>query len=144
MITILRCGHDSHHSRPVEMEHRHGLDHYLLLLIKTEGYVEQKGQVLTAFPESAVLFQKNTPIRYGCRLDHYNDDWIHFSLSADEKILIETGIPFGAPFGCAEGSETTGSVGGDGAFELIAHRAEFLESFAKLRGFDLVARLVEV
>ena len=53
MITILRCGHDSHHSRPVEMEHRHGLDHYLLLLIKTEGYVEQKGQVLTAFPESA-------------------------------------------------------------------------------------------
>ena len=38
MITILRCGHDSHHSRPVEMEHRHGLDHYLLLLIKTEGY----------------------------------------------------------------------------------------------------------
>ena len=58
MITILRCGHDSHHSRPVEMEHRHGLDHYLLLLIKTEGYVEQKGQVLTAFPESAVLFQK--------------------------------------------------------------------------------------
>ena len=98
MITILHCGHDSHHSRPVEMEHRHGLDHYLLLLIKTEGYVEQKGQVLTAFPESAVLFQKNTPIRYGCRLDHYNDDWIHFSLSADEKILIETCIPFGAPF----------------------------------------------
>lgn len=98
MISILRCGHDSHHSRPVEMEHRHGLDHYLLLLMKTEGYVEQEGKLLTAPPESAVLFQQHTPIRYGCRLDHYNDDWIHFSLTADDRILEQTGILFGYPF----------------------------------------------
>ena len=98
MIFILRCGHDSHHLRPVEMEHRHGLDHYLLLLMKTEGYVAREGRLVPALPESAVLFQKHTPIRYGCQLDHYNDDWIHFSLSSHEQILEQTNIPFGIPF----------------------------------------------
>ena len=46
----------------------------------------------------AILFNKNTPIHYGCDTPDYNDDWIHFQITEEEKNLLSSLlIPFNQP-----------------------------------------------
>ena len=98
MIEIIRCGHDSRHTKPVDVVHKGGIDHYLLLLIKTGGYVETDGIIQDVESGTAVLFDKNRRIHYGCREKDYNDDWIHFSVSPDDSVLSQSELAFGVPF----------------------------------------------
>lgn len=99
MIHITICGHDSHHPASFVMEHSGGLPDYLLLLVKTDAWFDL-GKVRTATaPNMAILFDKNTYIRYGCDHPHYNDDWIHFDFSSreDDFLTRELHIPLGQP-----------------------------------------------
>lgn len=98
MIEIIRCGHDSRRTKALDIIHHTGIDHYLLLLIKTGAYVETCGEIMEVQPGTAVLFDKNKRIHYGCSENNYNDDWIHFTVSPDDPILEQAGIPFGIPF----------------------------------------------
>ena len=97
MIEVIRCGHDSRHTKPVDVVHEKGLDHHLLLLIKAEAYVETEEGVVFVRPGTGVLFDKNVRIHYGCGEKNYNDDWIHFSVSPNDRILEEAKIPVGIP-----------------------------------------------
>lgn len=98
MIEVLRCGHDSRHTHALEMIHRAGIDHHLLLLIKSKAYVETENGIAEVFPGTAVLFDKNKKIRYGSREQGFNDDWIHFAVSPEDPVLSMAQIPFGIPF----------------------------------------------
>lgn len=45
-----------------------------------------------------ILFDKNTYIHYGCDTPDYNDDWIHFQISAEEEnLLSDLSIPLNQP-----------------------------------------------
>lgn len=98
MIKIIRCGHDSRHTKSPDVVHRAGLDHHLLLLIKTVAYVETEHGTMEMNPGSAILFDKNKRIHYGSSEKNYNDDWIHFTISPEDTILTKAMIPFGLPF----------------------------------------------
>ncbi|MCR5753787.1 MAG: AraC family transcriptional regulator [Acetatifactor sp.] len=89
MINIIKCGHDSHHPKPCNIEHKHGVPNYLLLLIKKEAWITVDGCLQNVHPNSVICFPPNTYIHYGCDLAGYNDDWIHFTLSEDEKSFWE-------------------------------------------------------
>lgn len=98
MIEIIRCGHDSRHTKSPDVLHRSGLDHYLFLLIKSDAYVETTHGNVHVGSGFAVLFDKDTRIHYGSLENSYNDDWIHFTVSPDDPILSQAMIPFGTPF----------------------------------------------
>lgn len=101
MIQVIRCGHDSRHTKPLDMIYRRGIDHFLLLLFKTGAYVEQNGVLLDVPPQTAILFCPEQRIHYGCRHSDFNDDWIHFSVTGDDPVLSGSGEfspVFGVPF----------------------------------------------
>lgn len=78
MIYVNSCGHDSHHPKPCNIEHKHGVPDYLILLIKQTSWIYLDGERLTVSPNSLICFPPNTYIHYGCDDIGYNDDWIHF------------------------------------------------------------------
>lgn len=81
MIIVNSCGHDSHHPKPCNIEHKNGLDDYLILLIKETSWIYSGAQKRVLSPNTVLLFPPKTPIHYGCDTVGYNDDWIHFTLS---------------------------------------------------------------
>lgn len=96
MIKIIRCGHDSRHINPIDIIHENGIDHYLLLLIKSDAYVEVDHKIVDVKPGSIILYHPFMHIHYGCHTAGYNDDWIHFSLTGSYQRLLAH-FPFGIP-----------------------------------------------
>ena len=86
MIYINSCGHDSHHPKPCNIEHKHGVPDYLILLIKQASWIYLDGERLAVSPNSLICFPPNTYIHYGCDAIGYNDDWIHFFPDDQEEI----------------------------------------------------------
>lgn len=99
MISVTKCGYDSHHPIACDIEHADGLPNYLLLLVKTDAWFVLGGRHVFVKPNTAILFDKNTYIHYGCHHPDYNDDWIHFRFSENEdsSLLNTLGILFGQP-----------------------------------------------
>lgn len=98
MIQVKKCGYDSWHPKPFDIEHPNGLAHYLLLLIKTDAWYISNGQKTIIKPNSLILFDKEIYIHYGCDQSYYTDDWVHFAFTPDNESLIHTlGIPFNTP-----------------------------------------------
>lgn len=98
MINVTICGHDSHHPSSFTMEHSQGLPDYLFLLVKTDAWFMFEEKKVQTGPNMAILFDKNTEIRYGCEHENYNDDWIHFDFSEEtDSLLQRLRIPFGQP-----------------------------------------------
>ena len=97
MISVLRCGFDSRHVVPFSKFHNHGFPHYLLLLIKSPCYLLLNGAKQDIRANTAILFNRGTQINYGCNQSCYNDDWIHFDLSADDLFFDQLSIPFDTP-----------------------------------------------
>lgn len=97
MISILRCGFDSRHMVPFSKYHNQGLPHYLLLLIKSSCYFYLNGKKQEIPANTAILFNRNRKIYYGCSQPYYNDDWIHFDISPEDTILSQLSIPFDTP-----------------------------------------------
>lgn len=98
MISVISCGHDSHHPRPCNIEHADGLSDYLLLLVKTDAWFFVDGKRCFTQPNMCILFDKNTYIHYGRSVSHYNDDWIHFDLSEDDaEFLKQLNLPLNHP-----------------------------------------------
>lgn len=95
MIYVNSCGHDSHHPKPCNIEHKRGVPDYLILLIKRESWIYLDGEKHTVAPNSLICFPPDTYIHYGCDAIGYNDDWIHFLPDAQERdIFLELLPPF--------------------------------------------------
>lgn len=89
MITVTGCGHDSHHPRPCDIEHKAGVPDYLILLIKKKAWVFLEGERHVAEPNSLICFPPDVYIHYGCDAADYNDDWIHFVMDERERAFFE-------------------------------------------------------
>lgn len=99
MICITSCGHDSHHRRPCDIEHKNGLPDYLLLIVKTPAWFFIRGQRVFTESNMVILFDRHTYIHYGCPRPDYNDDWIHFNIddTADASWFFSLDIPLNQP-----------------------------------------------
>ncbi len=98
MFTVTACGHDSHHPKPCNIEHRPPLKEYLMLLVKSEAWFELDGDMIQVHPGMIILFAPGEQIHYGCPQRGYNDDWIHFTADdADEVSLRTLEIPTSVP-----------------------------------------------
>ena len=93
MIYVNNCGHDSHHSKPCNIEYKQGIADYLILLIKREAWVYLDGKKHTVSPNSLICFPPNTYIHYGCDDIGYNDDWIHFIFDEQETAVLHNLLP---------------------------------------------------
>ena len=72
MIYVNSCGHDSHHPKPCNIEHKRGVPDYLILLIKRESWIYLDGEKHTVAPNSLICFPPDTYIHYGCDAIGYN------------------------------------------------------------------------
>ena len=90
MLYVNSCGHDSHHPRPCDIEHKNGLPDYLVLLIKKEAWIVLDGRRQQVRPNALICFPPHTYIHYGCDEAGYNDDWIHFLPDQKEEGLLES------------------------------------------------------
>ena len=88
MIHVNSCGHDSHHPKPCNIEHKKGVPDYLPLLIKQESWIMQNNAKHPIHPNAVICFPPQTYIHYGCDKIGYNDDWIHFTLNDQELPLF--------------------------------------------------------
>ena len=96
MLFANGCGHDSHHHRPCDIEHRAGVPDYLILLVKKKAWAVIDGRRRQIAPNALICFPPHTYIHYGCDEPGYNDDWIHFLPDEKEKGFPESlGLPFG-------------------------------------------------
>ncbi len=95
MICVNSCGHNSHHRKPCDIEHKTGVPDYLILLIKQEAWVVLNGRKHVVHPNAILLFPPRTYIHYGCDSARYNDDWIHFTLDQHEDVFFSSlTLPF--------------------------------------------------
>lgn len=61
-----------------------GLDHYVLLLVKTRASFTIYGCSFLSSPNSAVIFRPGTPYQYESSREPYLDDWIHFDCAPSD------------------------------------------------------------
>ena len=98
MIEIGACGYSSVHQTAFAIRRPKGSPDYVLLLIKTESYYEERGIIRDLPANIAVLYNKNTYVHYGSHKPYYCNDWIHFTLSGDDSdFLASLHIPFNTP-----------------------------------------------
>ncbi|WP_395028424.1 AraC family transcriptional regulator [Robinsoniella sp.] len=97
MISVIYCGADSRHRNGFEMERRFGADHYVLLVVKTQAWVELNGQRVETKPNMVLLFDKNIYTHYGSVGNFFNDDWIHFSVTGEKPLAELLEIPYETP-----------------------------------------------
>ena len=93
MIYVNSCGHDSHHLKPCDIEHKNGVPDYLILLIKQEAWLDSNHQKQIVPQNSLICFPPNTYIHYGRDIAGYNDDWVHFLPDAAESDSFQTLLP---------------------------------------------------
>ena len=99
MITVNICGYDSMHKMKFNRSCPNGYEDYALLLVKTESFFEVRGEIADFPPNTVMVYGVHSPVHYGCRNPHYNDDWIHFELhGTDESLLRQLSIPVDSPF----------------------------------------------
>ncbi|MCI9359426.1 MAG: helix-turn-helix transcriptional regulator [Hungatella sp.] len=90
MITINSCGHNSHHRKPCNIEHKAGVEDHLILLIKKEAWCFLNGRKYLLHPNALLLFPPKTYIHYGCDTIGYSDDWIHFTMEEEDLCFFSS------------------------------------------------------
>ena len=97
MIQIFNCGYESRHQTPLDIRRPNGGTDYMLLIIKTKAFFEQNGQIQDIVPNTVLLYKKYSYVHYGSKYSKYNDDWIHFDITEEEKLFDSFVIPFDTP-----------------------------------------------
>lgn len=83
----VRCGGDFCISRP------QGLDHFLLLLVRSRAVFEIDGERMETAPYSLFLFERWMPHRFYANEERFVNDWVSFQLTvAEEAALRATGV----------------------------------------------------
>lgn len=84
MFFPLYGGCHTRHSAPFQMSRPNGLDHYVLLLIKTPSEFHIDQEKVISQPDSAVIIAPHTPYHYSSLQEVYINDWLHFSCSPED------------------------------------------------------------
>lgn len=58
MIYVNSCGHDSHHPKPCNIEHKRGVPDYLILLIKRESWIYLDGENTRSLPTPSFVSRR--------------------------------------------------------------------------------------
>ncbi len=98
MILVSNCGFDSRHHFGFDIKHPNGNGSYILMFVKTEAFFEIAGEIVDTTPNTAILYDKNAYIHYGCHAQSYSDDWIHFDFSEEENLIEKLNLPRNHPF----------------------------------------------
>lgn len=98
MFQLLYGGCHSRHTPPFELSRPNGLDHFVLLLVKTRAEFHIGDTTLFSAPNSAILINRYTPYSYTSPELPYMDDWIHFQCNSDDltefmRFPLNTFIP---------------------------------------------------
>lgn len=98
MFHLLYGGCHTRHTPPFELSRPHGLDHFVLLLVKTRAEFHLGDTTLLSSPNSAVIISPHTPYVYTSPDRPYADDWIHFNCAPADfqetaSIPLNTFIP---------------------------------------------------
>ncbi len=97
MLQLLYCGHDSKHSTPFEIHRPEGVNHYILLLIKTDAFFYMDESPQRTAPMMAILYDRLVPMHYGSDHAGFNDDWIHFDIQNESSFWNDFSLPFNTP-----------------------------------------------
>ncbi len=84
MFQLLYGGCHTRHNPPFELSCPNGLNHYLLLLVKTKAEFCIENKPLCSIPNSAIIINIYTPYSYISPKSPYRDDWIHFTCKPDD------------------------------------------------------------
>ena len=98
MIIVSNCGFDSRHRTGFDIRRPNGNGVYTLMFIKTEAFFEIDGKLIDTPPNTAILYDKNAYIHYGCHAQPYSDDWIHFDFSEGESLIEQLDLLLNHPF----------------------------------------------
>ena len=98
MFHLLYGGCHARHNPPFELSRPNGLDHFILLLVKTRAEFHIGDTILLSSPDSAVIIRPHTPYSYTSPDSPYADDWIHFTCAPADfpetaRIPLNTFIP---------------------------------------------------
>ncbi len=144
MLFANGCGHNSHHHRPCDIEHRAGVPDYLILLVKKKAWAVIDGRRRQIAPNALICFPPHTYIHYGCDEPGYNDDWIHFLPDEKEKGFPESlGLPFGQityPCDFHRLSEYVRLLS-DSYHSALAYREQIVDSFLHIFLYSLKEEL---
>lgn len=89
MFTILRGGCNTRHPNTFKISRPDGLDHFVLLNIKTPAVFSIKKQMHTITNNCAILIPPGIPYSYHNPGGEYIDDWLHFSSDREGLALLE-------------------------------------------------------
>lgn len=80
MISIIKGGCNYRHPSSFIMSRPNGLDHYVLLLIKSESTFHILDKELTLPANRAIIIAPGTAYRYHNPASEYVNDWLHFDV----------------------------------------------------------------
>lgn len=86
MFHAIKGGCNTRHKKGFHISRPDGLDHYVILIIKSHGEFIINGLSSLATPGTAIVLAPNTPYSYGNPEDSYSDDWLHFEIHNDSCI----------------------------------------------------------
>lgn len=84
MFQLLYGGCLARHNPPFTLSRPNGLDHYVLLLVKSRAKFQLGDTCQFSVPNSALIIASQTPYSYSSPEDPYMDDWIHFTCSPND------------------------------------------------------------
>lgn len=98
-MKIVNVGYNYRHHEKFKINRPAGSGDYILLIFKSEAFIEQRDEYRDIPKNSVIVFRKGTPQHYGARNGEFCNDWIHFELGDGEEVAIcELGIPFDTVF----------------------------------------------
>lgn len=96
-MNIISVGYDIKHSNTFELKRPHGLNEYLVLIIRSPALFHINGKSLNITPNSMICIKKHTPHSFSAASDVYINDWVAFELTEQEDKLL-SGITFNTFF----------------------------------------------
>lgn len=96
-MKINSIGYDFKHGADFKLTRSHGLNEYLILIIRSKAVFHINNQSFDIPPSSMIIIDKNTPHSIYAASDLYINDWISFDLPEqeqhkffDESIVLNT------------------------------------------------------
>lgn len=83
MFHVINGGCNTKHQKGFHISRPDGLNHYVILIVKSHGKFIINGTSCLAVPGNAIIIAPNTPYSYGNADNSYSDDWLHFEIHND-------------------------------------------------------------
>lgn len=87
-MEIVSCGYNYIQDKDFELQRPCGLVEYLLIVIRSEAFLEFGHNIIHIDPFSVVLIKSRTPHILRAGSDRYINDWCGFTLTNDKKNLF--------------------------------------------------------